>query len=538
MADPLIGPTSTDAGGIAARRGFRVQDHVAARLALEMLRDPDIDQLECETGDDIILRRRHGGNIVNEYIQVKTTEADTKWNITELTARDKSRKGSSVCEKSLLSDKFGDTAWFRFVTTRAVSTKLLPFLQPRNERHGSSELDALVGSFRKRYSDVKSKSGLGLGEWAERMLWEVEGEERSLLARNLNEMLRLAAGRGPTPAYQLMHDTYGSLVDKVRAMGDASTARPREKVWTRTDCIAWWEDRLSRMREAASSTVKVYQIASGSPFFSELARVDETEIKRALYAFDVEYDDGQWRRSELIEHLLDWLPEMTLPASTLAGINHLTARQLPAQALKALDRHGLADIPQVVAAVMLHAILRHHFEAEPIACRIFFRIAGGVRTTSAHIVQSGDAEEIWLGRSKLITAATHHEVVDEVLGELRTALSRDVLVEEREIIVQLREPQHLRADRLGPVLDAMAKTSDLLRVLRLPVLIAYDSATLLPGFAHDYVERLRFEVDTEYSRIKSRLGGELDRVEVAIFLVPVECADTLGVEFEKRLRRG
>ena len=202
-------------------------------------------------------------------------------------------------------------------------------MQPRNERHGSSELDALVGSFRRRFLDVKSKSGLGLGEWAERMLWEVEGEERSLLARNLNEMLRLAAGRGPTPAYQLMYDTYGSLVDKVRAMGDASTANPREKVWTRTDCIAWWEDRLCQMREAASSTVKVYQIASGSPFFSELARVDETEIKRALYAFDVEYDDGQWRRSELIEHLLDWLPEMTLPASTLAGINHLTARQLP-----------------------------------------------------------------------------------------------------------------------------------------------------------------------------------------------------------------
>lgn len=258
MPDPLIGPAASDAGGIAARRGFRVQDHVAARLALEMLQDPDIEQLECETADDITLRRRHQGETVNEYIQVKTTEADNKWSITELSARDKSRKGSSVCEKSLLSDKFDGTAWFRFVTTRAVSTKLSPFLQPRAERHGSPDLDALVGSFRKRYPDVKSKSGLGLGDWAQRMLWEVEGEERSLLARNINEMLRLAAGRGPTPAYQLMMDTYRTLVDKVRAMGDASTASPREKVWTRAECIGWWDERLNRMREAASSTVKVY----------------------------------------------------------------------------------------------------------------------------------------------------------------------------------------------------------------------------------------------------------------------------------------
>lgn len=537
MADPLIGPTASDAGGIAARRGFRVQDHVAARLALEMLQEQDVEQLECETGDDIILRRRLGGQTINEYIQVKTTESDRKWSVAELSARDKSRKGSSVCEKSLLSDQFDGTALFRFVTTRAVSTKLSPFLQPRAERRGSQDFDALVGSFRKRYPDVKSRSGLGLGEWAERLFWEVEGEERSLLARNVNEMLRLAAARGPTPAYQLMLDTYGNLVDKVRAMGDASTTRPRDKVWTRAECIGWWEDRLTRMREAASSTVKVYQIATRSPFFSELARVDEADIKRALYAFDVEYDDDQWRRSELIEHLLDWLPEMTLPASTLAGINHVTARQLPAQALRALERHGVVDIPQVVAAAMLHTILRHHFEAEPIACRIFFRVSGGVRATSAHIVQSGGAEEIWLGRSKLITASTHREVVDQVLDELRTALRRNVLVGEREIIVQLREPHHLRADRLGPVLGAMAKTSDLLRVLRLPVLIAYDSATLSPGFAPDYVERLRVEVEAEYARIKARLGRELDRVEVAMFLVPVECADTLAVEFEKRLRR-
>lgn len=179
MPDPLIGPASSDAGGIAARRGFRVQDHVAARLALEMLQDPDIEQLECETADDIILRRKRQGGTVNEYVQVKTTEAERKWSIAELCARDKARKGSSVAERSLLSDQFGGTAWFRFVTTRAVATKLSPFLQPRNDRRASAaEIDALIASFRKRHPDVKSKSGLGLGDWAARMLWEVEGDDR------------------------------------------------------------------------------------------------------------------------------------------------------------------------------------------------------------------------------------------------------------------------------------------------------------------------------------------------------------------------
>lgn len=537
MHDPLIGPGASDAGGIAARRGFRVQDHVAARLALEMLRDPAIEQLECETGDDIVLRRKIGEDTVHEYVQVKTTEKDAKWTITELTAREKGRKRSSICEKALLCDRHGGTAWFRFVTTRATSAKLSPFKLPRGKRTGKAEFDDLVVSFGKRYRDVRSASGRGLGDWAMQLLWEVEGDEGALVSRNVNDMLALAAGRGPTPAFELMKETYSALVAKVRAMGDASVNEPADKVWSRTDCFDWWEERLNAMRLDASSVVKVYQLANAPRFFSELSQINERQVRRALYAYDVEYDEDVWRRQELIEHLLDWLPEMTLPPSTLANFDHLAARRLPKEALKALERHGSVDMHQIVAALMLHAILRHHFGAEPIACRIFVRVGGNMRSTSAHIIQTREREEIWLGRSKLITAATHHAMVDGVLEELRTALARDVLVEEREIIVQLREPRHLRSDRLGPVLDTTAKTSDLLRVLRLPVLIAYDSATLSPGFDPEYVKRLREKVELEYARIKARIGRELEKVEVAMFLVPVECAKTLASEFEKRLRR-
>jgi hypothetical protein len=60
---------------------------------------------------------------------------------------------------------------------------------------------------------------------------------------------------------------------------------------------------------------------------------------------------------------------------------------------------------------------------------------------------------------------------------------------------------------------------------------------LSPGFDPGYVKQLREEVELEYERVKARLGRELDKVEVALFLVPIECADTLASEFEKRLRR-
>ncbi|KST57979.1 hypothetical protein AO398_23700 [Methylobacterium sp. GXS13] len=528
---------ASDAGGIAARRGFRIQDHVAARIALETLLDPDAVRLECETADDIVVRRSGAGGLINEYVQVKTTEADSKWNLTELAARTKGRKGSSVCERSLLCDTDGDTAWFRLVTTRAVSAKLVPFTRERGRRDGEAAFEALVGNFAKKYKDTKSNSGRTLADWSRHLLWEVEADERSIHARNTKTLLTLAQGRGLNPAFDMVEGVYERLVSKTRSMGDAPSSEIADKAWTRADIMTWWEERLAEMRADAADHVKVYQIVNVPAFFSELCAVDDGAVKRALYAYDVEYDGNVWRMDELTEHLLDWLPEVALSPRILATYNHLSARRLPGEALRALERRGPVDVPGLIAGLMLHAILRHHFGAEPIACRIFFLVGGAMRSTSAHIVPLAGGDEIWLGRSRLVAADSHRAVIDEVLAELRTAVTRDVLMEERDIIIQLREPRHLRADTLDGILVSTGKTSDLLRVVRLPILVAYDSATLGAGFNAAYLTLLKREVRDEYDQIKAGIDDELRDVEVSLFLVPVECAATLARTFEARLRR-
>jgi len=527
---------SSDSGGIAARKGFRIQDHVAARLALEMLHDSTILQLECETGDDVVLRRLEGGQSVIEYIQVKTTERDTKWSIKELAERKNKKQGSSVCEKSLLCDKNGETAWFRIVTTRAISNKLKPFCRPRSKRANDQGFVKLTNSFSMKYKTTVSASGRTLADWADNMFWEVEGEEESLISRNINALLKLASSQGVNPSYGAMHETYGELVGVVREMGDKSSLDADEKVWKRPACLTWWTSKLDTIRKVANAHVKVYQISNVPEFFSEICSMDEAAMQRALYAFDAEFDGDVWRRAELIEHLLDWLPEVALPAQTLANFNHVTARRLPGAALKELERRGSTDIRQLIAALMLHAILRHHFGAEPIACRIFFSVGGMMRASSAHIVQLPAGEEIWLGRSRLVSATTHESVVSDVLEELRTALNRDVLKEERDIIIQLREPRHLKDDKLDAILSETGKTADLSKIMRLPFLVAYDSETLGAGFDPNYLETLKDEVEKEYARIKALMSSDLDSVQISLFLVPVDCADTLAQDFEKKLR--
>lgn len=528
---------SSDAGGIAARKGLRFQDHVAARLTIEMLDDPNILQVECETADDIVLRRKENGKAVIEYIQVKTTEKDSKWTISELTRRDKGKIGSSICEKSLLCDKHGEIAWFRFVSTRAIAKQLKPFQENRSKRTNCSDLEELASRFSDKFSTVQSASRRTVYDWAKNMLWEVDGDEETLSERNTSTLLKLSNKRGIYPDFKVIKGVYSLLTDKVRSMGDKPSVDNDQKVWKREDCLKWWESQLDKMQKTGTGAIKVYQIRNLPKFFSEICSINEEDIKRALYAYDVEFDGDIWRKSELIVHLLKWLPEIALEPKTLANFNYLEAKKIISDALKQLDRRSFTDMQQLIASLMLNAILRYHFKAEPIACRIFFLVKGKMRASSAHIVHLPTGEEIWLGRSRLVTASTHEAVVNEVISEMRTSLTNDVLNEERDIIIQLREPQHLRDDKLGSILSETGKTSEFLKILHFPILVAYDSTILGSGFTVDYLAKLKEEVEKEYSRIKALLVDDLTTVKISIFLIPVLCADTLAKDFEKELRQ-
>lgn len=111
-----------------------------------------------------------------------------------------------------------------------------------------------------------------------------------------------------------------------------------------------------------------------------------------------------------------------------------------------------------------------------------------------------------------------------------------MLREEREIVLHLRHPAHLSDHDLGKSMAAHGKVDDLLSVLHVPVLIAYDSSVLRGGFSDKYLEGLQIEAEGIYEALKSELETEFRNVRIHIFLIPVECAATLAHAFEAALR--
>jgi hypothetical protein len=537
--DSLIDPaTASDAGGVAGRRGQKHQDHVAASYVIAMLSDPSIAQIECETADDVTIRRAApGGGTDNEYVQVKTTDNEDKWTATALLAREDGREGTSIAERSLACDTHPGEPTFRLVTNREPRGNLASFKKTRNARSAAdANFQTASASIAKRYASFKSRNGRTLADWCGKLLWEVEPDLARLADRNTLELHKLANKAGERPSTVDVVAAYGELLNMVIDAGDASRVlTPERKRITREDARTWWRSRIAAFAAETRRIVKVYRVRTDE-FFSRFVFLPEDTINRTLAAYDVEYDGGRWRSEELVRHLIDWIPEVVLPPDILATFDHLSARATLSRAVKACEVRGALPAEELLTELMLHAILRHHHGSEPIACKIFHMSGGRMTFSSAHILLDDAGDQLWLGQTRVTVAADRATLPSAVAASLEAALNRTVLREEREIVLQLRHPAHLSDHDLGRSMAAHGRVDDLLSVLHVPVLIAYDSSVLGGGFSDNYLEDLRTEAEDIYKDLKSELQTDFRDVRIHIFLIPVECAGTLARAFEAALR--
>lgn len=511
---------------------------MAAGLLIDMLSDVRIIQIECETADDLVIRWNEEGG-VTEYVQVKTTDDDSKWSITELVTRTpKGNVGSSIAEKSLACDVNEGGVAFRIVTLREVRADLRLFKVPRDKRAAIAlPFAALVSRFASKHKTFKSAKARTLGDWAQRLLWQVENSSEALERKNLTKLLQLAEAAGEAPSFSDANDLYADLIKKAMDAGDASRVEdPEAKVLARSQILEWWETALQGLRQASKKTLKVYQVTT-KRFFSEFHNETEPQLKRGVSAYDAEFDGEIWRRDQLVEYLLRWLPEVSLPARVLAEYDYLDAQELTKNAVAAYEAQRVLDDRQLVAELLLHAILRHYHKSEPIACKLFYQVKQDLRSTSAHIVPALPRDELWLGHSRLVTIDAFDDVLSTLTAHIEQSLDRELLAQERRIIVQLREPEHLRASTVESALKEFAKVDDLLSILRVPVLIAYDSAVLSAGFDAGYVAKLKGEAEAAYLAVKSNLPAALRDIQIHVFLVPVECAKSLTASFGSALRK-
>jgi Cap4 dsDNA endonuclease len=309
---------ASNAGGVAARQGFKYQDHVAAFFVLAMIADPRLQRVECETADDILLIWKDGAAEFPEYVQVKTTENDKKWSQAEITQRavPKSKNPTSLIEKSLLCDKEAAGALFRIVSKRDVNRTLMCLKLDRDNRQRASAAFELSKKLAKKWT-TKSQNGNDLAYWTKAVFWHVGGEIESIQARNRQYLAGLADRHGANPTHAHADRIYDDLLAKVDAAAVASKVTAADKkIITREQALEWWSIHLQETEAARQKTSKPYRV-HGDVFFAELHQLSEADVRRALASYDARFEQKKWRSLQLANYLVDWLPEIALKASDL-----------------------------------------------------------------------------------------------------------------------------------------------------------------------------------------------------------------------------
>lgn len=522
----------SDAGGVAARLGFKYQDHVAAMFVLQMIDDRRVVQVECETSDDIMLLHRRGVETFAEYVQVKTTDRDKKWTFKEITDRDSAGKDrpTSLAEKSLLTDKVGTDARFRIVARRSVNATAAALLEPINRRNPTSAIAALADKVLAKHRATRSDMGNDLGYWTRNTVWDVLPGVDHVELKNFQTISTMAEAAGANPTNSHVKAIYRDLLTMVDAAAVASRKQPELKTITRATAVAWWNKHLAETNAAQTKTSKPYRI-QGDRFFAEIHRVD-MDFHRSSSGYDALYERKVWRSRQLARHLADWVPELTLKASELVEITPLNMRAKFEAGLKVVKAERALDVGNLLGETLLHAVLRHWFGSEPIPCKLFHRSTHGDKVTkNAHLVHGENGDELWIGRTHLFEEQDPAPLFARISAELSDALDTELLVEERDIILQLREPQHYTDHAIGAALSPGAPIDDFIRVLCLPLLIAYDSAVLSMGHADDYQARLLEEITQLGDGVTASLPASVQEVRVHIFMIPVENLAVLKDQF-------
>jgi len=239
-----------DEGGPIARSGFFFQDHVAAKFCLQMLLDPKLKSVRCETHDDVVLIWDAEGEDLVEFVQVKGEEDDQLWTIAKLCQREKSASnkdgaGTSILERSLARDACSESTCFRLITVRDTHSELKILKLPR-DHEGRSEsaepFQAVSKGVEAKIDGFKSAKENDFSYWLTRALWEVA--ETIALADANRLLLEQVLAKESLDLFPENRDRlYEELLMKVM-----SAARQRwqtgkaEKVISRESLRSWLRD--------------------------------------------------------------------------------------------------------------------------------------------------------------------------------------------------------------------------------------------------------------------------------------------------------
>lgn len=275
--------------------------------------------------------------------------------------------------------------------------------------------------------------------------------------------------------------------------------------------------------------------SSPAPFLE--VRVNRMELVPALVGLCVGYESGQWRSKQLVDHMMEWLPDFALNYTERKSINSSNAVRLIRAAAKSIYKTDKFKKRGEFGELLLHIAIRQVYETIPAISKLYYKDASNDTVKgfdAVHVIWASSALELWLGEAKFyddISAA-----IADVVAELEKHTQDEYLRGEFAAIVNKIDPKWPHAGKLKALLDQNTSLDQVFETVCIPVLLTYDSKTVN---SHDrvspqYVQEFTTEVEKHHATFASK---NLPRLRIHLFLIPLKSKSELLAELDAGLKK-
>lgn len=267
-------------------------------------------------------------------------------------------------------------------------------------------------------------------------------------------------------------------------------------------------------------------------------RVHDLSQSPGLTGLCADYERGEWRTDQLVDHVMEWLPEFSLSCAELKQLeqsnNWVKLVRRAAQAVYSTDKFTRRG---EFGEILLHIAIRQVFQTEPAISKIYYKSADNDTVKGfdcVHVTVADDGLELWLGEVKFYTDVK--SAIRDVVEELQAHTKTNYLKREFILIGNKIDDSWPHAEKLKALIAPEVTLDKVFKRLCVPVLLTYDSAVVASHNVCDdtYLARFEEEVQEHY---KTFSGSNLPtEVRIHLFLLPLKSKAELNQKLDEKLK--
>ena len=551
----------SDSGGPAALKGFTYQNFAAAYYVLTMLRDKSLISVRCEVIDDIDLV--YNNRI--EYVQVKTTDNDSKWTVKEFSEAStkmvppvrpqrvdqKVSLEDSILHKSILCDKVAIQGYFRILTPRDVTKDLLYLKVLQASRDGKYEARAqLLKKLRQKVElnrpkdkpEFISPNDNNIEYWLDHSEWTVvsPGElelqcTKIILQSAQQNSIYLNANGDPE---RILASLLNSLTKKGAASRVLNAAS--DKSYHRREFITWFNAEIEYYTSISNEHVKVYSTNSSklnailSKFFydDKLYKADNFDGDKVCAGLQGSYHRSEYQYDQIAKSLFSWLPEVLLHPSEIA--DH-AASYLTDKVSTFIQRYNqqVDEINKLIAKVLLHSTIRTEYKSQPIAANLYIDDYIHTCFDNIHILLDDHGQDKLLMGFSILLEGDVEESLSKIVQDFDNLLGSEAFGSQKDKILEAKENNYLLQHDIDNILKPNCALDEHIDRFRFVFFIGYESEHLecnKKKMKPDYPNDLKLEVESKFKALIGNLLSESDFYEnlhIEVYLYPIPSLTTL-----------